>query len=177
MLGCGNVGAAVARMLHEHAEDIARRAGSPIEVARVAIRNLGVSREVPVPVDRFTADPHEVVRDPSVDVVVEVMGGIEPARSLILEAFANGKPVVSANKELLATRSHELFEAAQAAGVDLMYEAAVGGGIPLIRPLRDHLAGDRIVRFMGIVNGTTNYVLTRMTEEGLSAAEALGRLK
>jgi len=113
------------------------------------------------------------VRDQAVDVVVEVMGGLEPARSLILAALAAGKPVVTANKELLSTRGKELFRAAAQAGVDLLFEASVGGGIPLIRPLREHLAGDRIVRFVGIVNGTTNYVLTRMTEEVLSMEDAL----
>ena len=173
MLGCGNVGASVARMLHEHGEEIARRAGTAIEVTRVAVRDVDKPREVPVPAGLFTDDPYEVVRDRDVDVVVEVMGGIEPARSLMLEAFRLGKPVVTANKELLATLSRELFESAAAAQVDLLYEAAVGGGIPLIRPLREHLAGDRITRFMGIVNGTTNYILTRMTEDGWSLGQAL----
>jgi homoserine dehydrogenase len=173
LLGCGNVGAAVARMLHEHGDEIARRAGTAIEVTRVAVRELDKPRDVPVPAGLFTDDPYDVVRDRDVDVVVEVMGGIEPARSLILEAFRQGKPVVTANKELLATLSRELFESAAAGRVDLLYEAAVGGGIPLIRPLREHLAGDRILRFMGIVNGTTNYILTRMTEDGWSLGQAL----
>lgn len=173
MLGCGNVGSAVIRMLHEHGEDIARRAGTPIEVARVAVRDLGRDRGVGLAADRFTSEPQDVVGDADVDVVVEVIGGIEPARSLILQAFAGGKSVVTANKELLASGSAELFEAAIRGGVDLLYEASVGGGIPLIRPLRESLAGDRILRFMGIVNGTTNYVLTRMTEDGSSLGEAL----
>src|SRR5438067_2275226 len=127
LLGCGNVGAAVARMLADHADEIELRCGSRIEVARVAVRNLSKERDVPV--------------------VVEVIGGIEPARSLILEAFASGKSVVTANKELLSTLGRELFEAAGAAGVDLLYEASVGGGIPLIRPLRENLAGERVRRF------------------------------
>jgi homoserine dehydrogenase len=173
LLGCGNVGAAVARMLHENADEIERRAGRRIEVTRVAVRDLARERSVPVDSDRFTTDPSDVVRDPEVDVVVEVMGGIEPARSMILEAFEAGKPAVTANKELLAARGKELFDAAAKAGVELLYEAAVGGGIPLIRPLREHLAGDRIIRFMGIVNGTTNYILTRMTEDGASLEEAV----
>ncbi len=173
LLGCGNVGAAVARMLADHGEDIARRAGEPIEVACVAVRDLSRERWVPVPADRFTDDPMAAVRDPEVEAVVEVMGGVEPARTLILAALSLGRPVVTANKELLASHAGELFEAAVAAGADLLYEASVGGGIPLIRPLRESLAGDRILRFMGIVNGTTNYVLTRMAEDGLSRDEAV----
>jgi homoserine dehydrogenase len=173
LLGCGNVGAAVARMLHENAGEIEGRAGRRIEVIRVAVREPGKERSVPLAASLFTDDPTEVVRDPSVDVVVEVMGGLEPAGSLILEAFDAGKPVVTANKELLAARGKELFEAAARAGVELLYEAAVGGGIPLIRPLREHLAGDRILRFMGIVNGTTNYILTRMTEDGATLEAAV----
>jgi homoserine dehydrogenase len=177
LLGCGNVGAAVVRMLHEHAEEIERRSGRRIEVVRVAVRDPARDRGVPCPPDRFTADPFEVVRDPQVEVVVELIGGTEPARSLLLEAFALGKPAVTANKELLAHHGRELFEAAARAGVDLLYEAAVGGGIPLIRPLREHLAGDRISRFVGIVNGTTNYILTRMTEDGASLEEAVAEAK
>jgi len=173
MLGCGHVGGAVARMLDDHAEDIARRSGRSIELTRVGIKDAAAPRDVPIDAERFTTDLRSLVSSPDIDVVVEVMGGIEPARSLILQSFAGGKPVVTANKQLLATRSGELFEAARAAGVDLLYEASVGGGIPLIRPLRESLAGDRIDRFLGIVNGTTNYILTRMTEDGTSLADAL----
>ena len=173
LLGCGNVGAAVARMLHEHAGDIARRSGARIELACVAVRDPSRDREVPIPPERFTDDPMRVVRDAGIDVIVELIGGVEPARSLILAAFAEGKSVVTANKELLSRHGRELFAAAARAGADLLYEASVGGGIPLIRPLRESLAGDRITRFMGIVNGTTNYILTRMTEAELSLDEAL----
>jgi homoserine dehydrogenase len=173
LLGCGHVGSAVARMLHEHADDIARRAGVRIDVAGVLVRDASRPRDVPVPPGRFGTDGSALIRDASVAAVVEVMGGIEPARSLILEALKAGTPVVTANKELLARHSQELFDAAAAGRTELLYEAAVGGGIPLIRPLREHLAGDRIARFMGIVNGTTNYILTRMSEDGLTADEAL----
>jgi homoserine dehydrogenase len=173
LLGCGNVGAAVARMLHDHAEDITRRSGAEIEVARVGVRDPLRQRGVPVSPEQFTTDLHGLVTDPDVDVVVELMGGVEPARSLMLEAFAAGKPVVTANKELLSTHSLELFKAAGDGGVDLMYEASVGGGIPLIRPLREGLAGDRIERFIGIVNGTSNFVLTRMAEDGLTLDDAV----
>jgi len=173
LLGCGNVGAAVVRMLSDHAEDIERRTGIRLEVARVAVRDVARSRAVDLSEGVLTTSGAEVVADPRVDVVAELIGGIEPARTLILEAFAGGKPVVTANKELLASRGGELFAAASESGVALLYEAAVGGGIPLIRPLREHLAGDRIGRFMGIVNGTTNYILTRMTDDGSSMEDAV----
>jgi homoserine dehydrogenase len=173
LLGCGHVGSAAARILHDHADDIQRRVGARIEVTRVAVRNLSKDRDVPVAADRFTSDPHEIVNDPEIDVVVEVIGGIEPARSLILEAIANGKGVVTANKELISTLGREIFDAAEAAGVDVSFEAAVGGGIPLIHPLKESLAGERITRLIGIVNGTTNYILTRMTEEAMSFSEAV----
>jgi homoserine dehydrogenase len=173
MLGCGNVGAAVARLLTDHGPDIERRVGCRLELTRVAVRDLAMEREVPVPADLFTAQPGDVVDDPAVDVVCEVIGGIEPARSLILAALRAGKPVVTANKELLANFGRELFDAAEEAGADLAFEGSVAGGIPLVRPMKESLAGERIVRLMGIVNGTTNYVLTRMTEDGMSFADAL----
>ena len=173
MLGCGIVGSATARILHDHAGDIEARVGARIEVTRVAVRNLSKDRDVPVPADRFTNDAHEVVKAGDVDVVVEVIGGIEPARSLILEAIANGKHVVTANKELVSTLGRELFDAAEAAGVDLYFEAAVGGGIPLIHPLKESLAAERVGKITGIVNGTTNFILTRMTEEARSFSEAV----
>ncbi|MFN2543546.1 MAG: homoserine dehydrogenase [Actinomycetota bacterium] len=173
LLGCGHVGSAVARMLADHADEVGARAGGRVEVTRVAVRNLSKERDVELPAEVFTHDPHEVVSDPNVDVVVEVIGGIEPARSLILEAFERGKPVITANKELLSTLGRELFEAAEKHRVDLLYEASVGGGIPLIRPLKQGLAGERIVKLMGIVNGTTNYVLTRMEEDALSLHDAV----
>lgn len=173
LLGCGHVGSAVARMLADHAGEVAARAGAKVEIARAAVHNLSKERDVDLAPDIFTNEPIQVVKDASVDVVVECIGGIEPARSLILEAFEQGKPVVTANKELLSTLGRELFEAAEKHRVDLLYEASVGGGIPLIRPLKQGLAGERIVRLMGIVNGTTNYVLTRMAEDGLSLQDAV----
>src|SRR5262245_49774228 len=173
LLGCGHVGAALVRLVDEHADVIESRAGVRIEVTRVAVRNLARERDVPLPASRFTRDTESVVTDPDVDVVVEVIGGIEPARTLITEALKSGKPVVTANKELLANVGKELFETAEGSGVDLLFEASVAGGIPLIRPLRESLAGDRIRRVIGIVNGTTNYILTRMTEEGSSFHDAL----
>jgi homoserine dehydrogenase len=180
LLGCGNVGAAVVRLLDAHAEDIARRAGCRLEVARVAVRDPSRVRDVPLEASRFTDDAAAVVEDPDVDIVCELIGGLEPAGSLVLAAFERGKPVVTANKELLATRGRELFDASDAKGLDLYFEAAVGGGIPLIRPLKESLTGERLRRVMGIVNGTTNFILTRMTEQGrpfeevLAQAQALG---
>ena len=174
ILGCGNVGAALVQLIHDNADVLQERAGVRIEVAKVVVRDLGRDRGLPLPADTFTTDAAAVVRDPDVDIVVEVMGGIEPARTLIADALAAGKPVVTANKELVATHGREVFEAAQRAGVDILFEASVGGGIPLIRPLRESLAGDRIKRVTGIVNGTTNYILTKMTDEGASFSDALG---
>ncbi|HEY7938720.1 MAG TPA: homoserine dehydrogenase [Acidimicrobiales bacterium] len=173
ILGCGNVGAALVQLLDDQREVIATRTGMRLEVTRVAVRNLSRERPVELAPEVITRDAAEVVIDPDVDVVVEVIGGIEPARELIRTALSHGKPVVTANKELLANVGAELFDAADAAGVDLLFEAAVGGGIPIIRPLRESLAGDRITRVLGIVNGTTNFILTRMTEEGVGYAEAL----
>src|SRR5215471_6989027 len=173
ILGCGHVGSALVRLVHDHADVIEARAGVPLEIARVAVAHLDKERDLPLPAACFTDDAGAVVGDPDVDIVVEVIGGIEPARTLIVEALMGGKPVVTANKELIATHGRELFETAEGAGVDLLFEASVGGGIPLIRPLRESLAGDRIRRVMGIVNGTTNYILTGMTDGGASFADAL----
>jgi len=173
LLGCGTVGTAVARLLHEHREDIARRAGCRLEVSKVAVRDPSKRRDVPVDASAFTADPMDVIDDPDVDIVCELMGGSEPAGSLILAAFDRDKPVVTANKELLSTRGRELFDASEAKGLDLYFEAAVGGGIPLVRPLKESLTGERLTRIIGIVNGTTNFVLTRMSENGMSFADAL----
>lgn len=173
ILGCGHVGSALVRLIHDHADVIEARAGVPLEVARVAVHDLTKDRDLPLPSRCFTDDAAAVVDDPDVDIVVEVIGGIEPARRLIVDALMGGKPVVTANKELVATHGRELFETAEGAGVDILFEASVGGGIPLIRPLRESLAGDRIRRVMGIVNGTTNYILTGMTDLGASFADAL----
>jgi len=174
LLGCGNVGAALVELIRTRADDIAARTGLALEVARVAVRSTTKERSVTLPEGVLTHDAAGVVSDPDIDVVVEVIGGIEPARELTLDAIKAGKPVITANKELLANVGAELFAAADHAGVDLLFEAAVGGGIPVIRPLRESLAGERINRVMGIVNGTTNYILTRMTEAGASYADALG---
>ena len=173
LLGCGNVGAAVISLLHDHAQEIALRAGCRVEVARVAVRDAGLARDVPLPPGAFTTDAGEVVEAADVDIVCELIGGVDPARELILRAFGAGKPVVTANKELVANHGRELFDAADEGALDLYFEAAVAGGIPLIRPLKESLAGERITRMLGIVNGTTNYILTQMSDHGSSFADAL----
>jgi homoserine dehydrogenase len=173
MLGCGTVGGGVVTILAEEADDIAARTGARLEITRVAVRDTTKDRGLPLSADVYTDDPLEVVEAADVDVIVEVMGGREPAGTLIRRALELGKPVVTANKELVAHEGPELFAAARAAGVDLAYEAAVAGAIPIIKPLKESLAGDRITRVVGILNGTTNYILTRMTEEGADYDEVL----
>ena len=173
LLGCGNVGAPLVGLIDRRRDDIAQRTGLRLEVTRVAVRSLAKERPVELAEGVLTLDAAGLVVDPDIDIVVEVIGGIEPARELILAALKAGKPVVTGNKELLANVGAELFAAAEASGVDLLFEAAVAGGIPFIRPLRESLAGERIDRILGIVNGTTNYILTRMTEAGASYADAL----
>ena len=177
LLGCGIVGSAVARILGANADEIQERCGARLPVRGVAVRSLAKDRDVDLPRDLFSADPLAVVNDPSVGIVVEVMGGIEPARTLILAALAAGKPVVTANKELIATLGKDLFDQAEASGADFSFEAAVAGGIPIIKPLKDSLAGERISRVMGIVNGTTNFILTKMSQDGIEFEEALAEAK
>jgi homoserine dehydrogenase len=171
LLGCGTVGGAVLRLLSEQSDDLAARIGRRVEVAGVAVRRP--DRHPEVPAELLTTDALALVTRPDVDLVVEVIGGIEPARSLLLAAIGAGKSVVSANKALLAEDGVALHAAASAAGVDLYYEAAVAGAIPLLRPLRESLAGDQLRRVVGIVNGTTNYILSRMAETGAGFGEAL----
>ncbi len=173
LLGCGNVGAALVKLLSDQAPIIEARTGLRLEITRIAVRNLSRGRDVAVPEGLLTRDAHSVVSDPDVDVVVEVIGGIEPARELIMAALASGKPVITANKELLANVGTELYTAAESHAVDLLFEAAVAGGIPLMRALRESLRGEPIRRVMGIVNGTTNFILTKMTEDGAEYSAAL----
>ncbi len=180
MLGCGNVGAALVQLVGQQQLAVEARTGLRLEIAAVAVRNISRERGVSLADGVLTRDAHAVVADPAIDLVVEVIGGIEPARELITTALAKGKPVITANKELLANVGTELYTAADDAGVDLLFEAAVAGGIPLIRALRESLRGEPIKRVMGIVNGTTNFILTKMTEDGadygvaLAEAQALG---
>ncbi|WP_432479541.1 homoserine dehydrogenase [Nocardioides sp. GXQ0305] len=173
VLGCGSVGSQVVRLLLEQSGDLAARVGAPLELAGVAVRRLDAPREVEVPDGLLTTDAHGLATRADVDVVVEVIGGIEPARGLILGALESGAAVVTANKALLAADGPTLYEAADKAGRDLFYEAAVAGAIPILRPLRESLAGDRVTRVLGIVNGTTNFILDRMDTSGAGFAEAL----
>ncbi|MEN9768264.1 MAG: homoserine dehydrogenase [Vulcanococcus sp.] len=178
LLGLGTVGAGVAEILltpegrHPLVADLALK--------RVAVRDLNRPRPVDLPAEILCSDPEAVVNDPAVDIVVEVMGGLEPARSLILAAIAAGKPVVTANKAVIARYGEEIAEAAAKQGVYVLIEAAVGGGIPIIEPLKQSLGGNRIQRVSGIINGTTNYILSRMADEGaaydavLADAQRLG---
>jgi homoserine dehydrogenase len=173
LLGAGVVGSEVARLLVEQADDLAARIGAPLELVGVAVRRPGIDRGLPVEPDRISDDAASLLASTRPDIVIEVMGGIEPARSLILQAFEAGAGVVTGNKVLLAEDGATLYEAAARAGVDLYYEAAVAGAIPLLRPLRESLVGDRVQRVLGIVNGTTNYILSRMDETGASFDDAL----
>jgi len=180
VLGCGNVGAAFVRLVADQSESIESRTGLRLVVTQVAVRDVSADRDVDLPRGAFTADAQGVVTDPEVDLVVELIGGIDPARQLIDTALRNGKPVVTANKELLANVGTELFHTADEVGIDLLFEAAVAGGIPVIRALRESLRGEPVTRVMGIINGTTNFILTKMTEEGaeyeaaLAEAQSLG---
>ena len=171
MLGCGVVGSSVARLLLADTDELSTRAGVKMELARIAVRTIkpyeGINPSL------FTTDPFSIVNDPEIDLIIEVMGGIEPARELIMTAIENRKSVVTANKALLASHGAEMFTAAYAKGEDIYYEASVAGAIPIIRPMRDSLAGDFVTRLMGIVNGTTNYILTKMHEDDREFADVL----
>ncbi len=173
MIGCGVVGQGVMRLLHENAAGIGARLGGRIEVKRIVTRDPSRERGPHVPKAIISTDIEGLLTDPNIDVVVEVAGGIEPAASYVRRALEAGKAVVTANKALLADRGHALMELADAKGVDLYFEAAVAGGIPVIRVLREALASDRITALRGIVNGTSNYILSRMQREGMDFAQAL----
>jgi len=173
LLGCGVVGAQVVRLLNEQHDDLAARVGASLQIVGIAVRRLDRKRDLKIDPALFTTDAHNLVERDDVDIVVEVIGGIEPARSLILSAMSHGASVVTANKALLAEDGATLHEAAHKHGVDLYFEASVAGAIPLLRPLRESLAGDTVHRVLGIVNGTTNFILTRMDETGAGFVEAL----
>ncbi|MBO0812400.1 MAG: homoserine dehydrogenase, partial [Microlunatus sp.] len=172
VLGCGNVGTEVVKLITERGDDLAMRIGRRLELIGVAVRRLSKPRPGIDPA-LLTTDVDSLVRRDDVDLVVELIGGIEPARSLIITALEHGASVVTANKALLAEDGTTLYAAAEKAGVDLYFEAAVAGAIPIIRPLRESLVGDEITSVMGIVNGTTNYILDKMDTEGSSFAETL----
>jgi homoserine dehydrogenase len=173
ILGGGSVGAQVASLLLEHGTELASRAGAGLELIGVAVRNVDAVRTPPIPKELLTTDAASLIL--GADIVIELMGGLEPARTLLLDAINSGADIITANKALLATHGPELFDAAEQVGAQLYYEAAVGGAIPIIRPLRDSLAGDRVKRILGIVNGTTNYILDLMEREGATLEDALAK--
>lgn len=173
LVGAGNVGGALFELLEREGDAVAARTGLRFQVVRVAVSDVSRARPVDIPASILTTDALAIASAEDVDVVVELMGGLEPARSVVIQALRNHKPVVTANKELISSEAAALYAEAARSGVDLLFEASVGGAIPLVRPLRESLAGERVTRVMGIVNGTTNYILTRMSEDGVSYADAV----
>ncbi|OFW55468.1 MAG: homoserine dehydrogenase [Actinobacteria bacterium RBG_19FT_COMBO_54_7] len=174
-IGCGTVGSGVVRILRDNKNDIKIRTGCEIVLEKIAVRDFSDPRYVEVGEEMLTTDAMSVISDPDLDVIIEVIGGIEPARTFILEAITRGKHVVTANKALMSSHGGEILAAAEERGVDVAYEASVGGGIPILLPLKNSLAGNLISQILGIVNGTTNYILTRMTEEGINFSQALAK--
>ncbi|MGL5825970.1 MAG: homoserine dehydrogenase, partial [Nocardioides sp.] len=173
LLGCGSVGSQVVRLLTEHGDDLRARIGASVELVGIAVRRIDAPREVEVPAGLLTTDAQALVSRDDVDVVIELIGGIEPARSLILTALGRGAAVVTGNKALLAEDGPTLFRVADEAGADLYFEAAVAAAIPILRPLRESLAGDVVTRVLGIVNGTTNFILDKMDTQGAGYQETL----
>ncbi len=171
LLGAGNVGAQVASLLLEHGAELAERVGAGLELVGIAVRDIDAERTADIPRELFTTDTESLIL--SADIVIELIGGLDPAREYILQALNSGADVITGNKALLATHGPELFEAAEQVGAQLYYEAAVAGAIPIIRPLHDSLAGDQVRRILGIVNGTTNFILDRMHTIGATMDEAL----
>lgn len=173
LLGLGTVGTGVVRILEGNQEDLSNQIGSPIVVERIAVKNTEKPRDINVDSTKFTADPWEVIRDPEIDVIVEVMGGIAGTKEYILEALERGKHIITANKDLMALHGSEILAKAQEKQCDVFYEASVAGGIPIIRTLIEGFSSDKIMKIMGIVNGTTNYILTKMSQEGASYHDVL----
>jgi len=173
LLGLGTVGRGVFKVLRDNRENIRRKVGRPIEVKKILVREIDKERNLKLDPGLLTTNVNDILEDPDIDVVVEVMGGIKPALDYVLRALAGGKSVVTANKDMVALHGKELFEAAEKHGCDLFFEASVGGGIPIIRPLKQCLAANKIKEVMGIINGTTNYMLSRMTQEGSNFDEVL----
>ena len=173
LLGCGTIGSGVFHLIGRNAAGLAEAARRPLEVARILVKDPDEARPFPADTSLMTTSPAEVLDDPSIDIFIEVMGGVNPAREFALAVLGRGKSLVTANKELIAGHGREIMETAAGTGAHVRFEAAVGGGIPLIRPLEESLGGDNILKMMGIVNGTTNYILTRMSTEGSTYSEAL----
>lgn len=173
LLGLGTVGTGVVRIVEGHQEDLSNQVGSPIRISQILVKDRNKARSISVDAAKLTEDPWEIVRNPEIDVVVEVMGGIAQTKEYILEALERGKHIVTANKDLMALHGQEILEKARQKGCDVLYEASVAGGIPIIRTLIEGFSSDRITKIMGIVNGTTNYILTKMSQEGAAYAEVL----
>jgi homoserine dehydrogenase len=173
LLGLGTVGTGVVRIVEGHQQDLASQVGSPIVIEKVLVQNKTKARSVPIAPDKLTDDAWDIIRDPEIDVIVEVMGGIGLTKEYILEALERGKHIVTANKDLMALHGPEILAKAEQNRCDVMYEASVAGGIPIIRTLVEGFSSDRITKIMGIVNGTTNYILTKMSQEGAAYADVL----
>jgi homoserine dehydrogenase len=173
LLGCGTVGSGVVKLLEKNAAAIAQRSGDEIVIRRVMERDVDKCLALGIEPDRITTNFEDIVNDPEIDIVVELMGGVEPASSFILQAMRQGKHVVTANKDLIAVNGKTLFETAEEHQVDFYFEASVGGGIPIIYPLKQSLAGNQIQQVIGILNGTTNYILTKMSRQGLDYQQVL----
>ena len=174
LLGLGTVGGGVYKLVQRQKEEMVKKSGANLEITRILVHNMNKQREG-VDASLLTDNWKEIVEDPEISIVIEVMGGIEPAKTMILEALCAGKNVVTANKDLVAVHGRELLDAAQENQVDFLFEAAVAGGIPIIRPLKQCLAVNEIDEVIGIVNGTTNYILTKMFEDGMDFSEALAK--
>ncbi|MDK2820278.1 MAG: homoserine dehydrogenase [Clostridia bacterium] len=177
ILGLGTVGTGVVKLLEQNGDIIAQKLGQPLKISHILVRDLNRKRDIDVDPNLLTTDPEKIFSDPETNIIVEVMGGVGAAKEYILKSLKRGKSVVTANKDLLALHGKELFNASETHGVDLLFEASVGGGIPIIHPLKECLAGNRIRKVMGIVNGTTNYILTKMTREGRSFSDVLEEAK
>ncbi|WNQ12986.1 homoserine dehydrogenase [Paenibacillus aurantius] len=173
LLGLGTVGTGVVRIVEGHQEDLQRQVGSPIRIEKILVQNPTKARNIAVDAGKLTDDPWDIIRDPEIDVIIEVMGGIEPTKGFILEALSRGKHIVTANKDLMALHGTEILAKAVEHRCDVLYEASVAGGIPIIRTLAEGFSSDRITKIMGIVNGTTNYILTKMSQEGAAYEDVL----
>lgn len=173
LLGLGTVGTGVVRIVEGHQEDLSSQVGSPIRIEKIAVKNLEKPRSIAIDRAKLTEDPWEVIRDPEIDVIVEVMGGVDQTKTYILEALERGKHIVTANKDLMALYGSEILAKAMDNQCDVFYEASVAGGIPIIRTLIEGFSSDRIMKIMGIVNGTTNYILSKMSQEGASYEDVL----
>ncbi|WP_373228523.1 homoserine dehydrogenase [Cohnella sp.] len=173
LLGLGTVGTGVVRIVEGHQEDLLNQVGSPVSIAQILVKDRSKGRNIAIDSSKLTEDPWEIVRNPDIDVIVEVMGGIGLTKEYILEALDQGKHVVTANKDLMALHGPEILAKARDKGCDVLYEASVAGGIPIIRTLIEGFSSDRITKIMGIVNGTTNYILTKMSQEGAAYEDVL----